>query len=154
VRRKLSTEERRRVVAYVMATQPQVAGTELAIWCQVSERAIRQDKAIIRQRMATELREDDVALIIADIMADFRRQIQDIEISKRSAKAGSPAYLAHCTAIVDLRLKTTKMLQDLGYYPKNLGNMTQEHFVYQAVVEHEGRLCTDPPTDTRTIQAT
>jgi hypothetical protein len=35
---------------------------------------------------------------------------------------------------MELRFKCVKALQDLGYYPKNLGNMTVQKFDFKAIV--------------------
>jgi hypothetical protein len=144
--RKLTTEERRRVVAYLMTTKQSddYENTDMAKWFQVSESAIRKDKMVIRKQMAKDVTEDDIALVIADILWDFKRQIRDIENSKAKAKEGTPSYLAHCQVAMDIRLKTVKALQDLGYLPKNLGNATIEHFEYAAVVVSDGSVDTRP----------
>jgi hypothetical protein len=131
---KLNTADRRRVVGWLLATQPNVTNTDMAGWFSVSEGSIRKDRMVIRQDMAKEVKEDDIGLVIADILFDFKRQIADIEKSKAKANIGTNTYLAHCQAAMDLRLKTVKALQDLGYLPKNLGNATVERFEYAAIV--------------------
>lgn len=141
---KLTTDDRRRVVAYLTGTQPDVSNADMAEWFQVSEGTIRKDKMTIRQAMANELKEEDIGLVIADLLYDFKRQIRDIEKSKESAKDGSMAKLAHCTSVMELRLKTVKALQDLGYLPKNLGSMTVDKYTYAAIVAVDGSVDTRP----------
>jgi DeoR/GlpR family transcriptional regulator of sugar metabolism len=133
-KRKLTTKERRQCVVYLKTTNVEITNTELAEMFQVTERTIRQDLQDFRKQKARFIKEDDVGLIIADIALDYERQIKDIERSKAKAKIGSLVYLQHCTNAMDLRLKCVKALQDLGYYPKNLGNMTIKKFDFKALV--------------------
>lgn len=133
--RKLFPKERRQCVVYLKTTDPEVTNVSLAELFQVTERTIRQDLQKFRKDKARFIKEDDVGLIIADIALDYERQVNDIEKSKHKAKPGTAVYLSHCTSAMDLRLKMVKALQDLGYYPKNLGNMTIKKFDFTAVVE-------------------
>jgi predicted transcriptional regulator len=142
--RKLTTSERRHVVAYLMATQPDVTNVELAETFGVTERTLRMDKQHIREEKARFIKEDDIGLVIADIALDFERQVRDIERSKAKAKLGSDTFLKHCTSAMELRLKMVKSLQDIGYLPKNLGNMTVESYEYKAVVHRDGSVETRP----------
>jgi hypothetical protein len=132
--RKLNTKERRQCVVYLTATDPDITNTDLAQMFRVTERTIRMDKQAFRKEKAQFIKEDDVGLIIADIALDYERQIRDIEKSKAKCKLGTKEYLAHCTSAMELRLKMVKQLQDLGYYPKNLGQMTVERFDWKAEV--------------------
>jgi len=134
-KRALTTRERRLVVAYLMATEgDRYTNVELAEKFNVSERTIREDKKHIREEKAKFIKDDDVGLIIADICLDFERQVADIEKSKAKAKPGSHQFLAHCKAIMELRLKMVEALQNIGYLPKNLGNMVVQKFEYRAEV--------------------
>jgi len=135
---KLNAQGRRQAISFLMATRPDVPNTDMADWFGVSERTIREDKLKIREQFAKLVRQEDVGLVIADILQEYNRQIVDIERSKRYAKPGSKNYLDHCTSALELRLKTVKALQDLGFYPKNLGNMVVEKFEYKAVVSKDG----------------
>jgi hypothetical protein len=53
---------------------------------------------------------------------------------------GSHAYLQHCVAAFNLQRDLTKICQDLGWYPKNLGNLVTEKYVYQAIVTKDGSI--------------
>jgi hypothetical protein len=133
-KRKLTTKERRQCVVFIKGSSPETTNTDMAELFQVTERTIRQDLQAFRREKAQFIKEDDIGLIIADIALDYERQIRDIERSKSKAKIGSLTFLQHCTAPMELRLKCVKALQDLGYYPKNLGNMTVQKFDFKAVV--------------------
>jgi DeoR/GlpR family transcriptional regulator of sugar metabolism len=132
--RKLATKERRQAVVFIRSTNPEVTNTEMAEQFGVSERTIRQDLQAFRREKAQFIKDDDVGLIIADIALDYERQLRDIERSKAKAKIGSLTFLKHCTDAMELRFKCVKALQDLGYYPKNLGNMTVQKFDFKAIV--------------------
>jgi hypothetical protein len=132
--RKLDAVDRRNVLRYLMYTRPDMNNVEAGELFQVTEATIRKDRAAIREEMAEELRTEDVGLVIGDISFNFRRQMRDLEASKAKAKPGSKEYLAHCVALLDMELKKTKAFQELGYLPKNLGNMTVTNYDYAAVV--------------------
>jgi hypothetical protein len=136
--RKLTTKERRQCVVFLMGTDPDMTNTAMAELFDVTEGTIRKDKMDFRRQKAKFIKEDDVGLVIADIALDFERQVRDIERSKAKAKLGSATFLQHCTAAMDLRIKCVKAFQDIGYLPKNLGNMTVSSFDYRTVVTRDG----------------
>lgn len=139
---KLSTSERRYAIEFLMATEPdKVVNTQLAELFSVTERTIRVDRQTIREAKAKYLKDElsrDAGLFIADIAMEFEHQVRDIEKSKQKAPPGSRRFLDHCVAIMDLRLRMTKAFQEIGYLPKNLGNMTVDKYVYKAVVHKDG----------------
>lgn len=144
---RLKATERRHVIEYFSATHPDKSNREMAELFQVSERVIRLDKELYREQKALFLKKDlqkDLALVIADIAMDFERQVLDIEKSKAKAKLGSLPYLAHCKSVLEMRLNMVKAFQDIGYLPKNLGNMTVEKFEYKATVSKDGAVNTRP----------
>lgn len=134
---KLNADERRHCVAFLMATAP-LNNDEMSSLFQVSVRQIRDDKKHIREEKVKILKEDDIGLVIADIAMSYEKQVNDMEKSKTRCKLGTPAYVSHCKAIFDCRMKMVEALQALGYYPKNLGNMTHESFVYKATMSMDG----------------
>lgn len=138
---KLNTNDRRHCVAYLMATAP-VSNVELARMFDVSEGTIRADKKIIREERAKSIKQDDIALVIADINLCLEKQMADIEASKRRCKQGTRSYLDHCKAIFSMQVSAVQALQNLGFYPKNLGNMTVERFDWKATVAKDGAVST------------
>jgi hypothetical protein len=142
--KKLTSSERRHCVAFLMTTRPETSQVAMGELFQVSERQIRLDKVKIRKDKAAMIKEDDIALVIADIALEIERQIRDLEASKKKCKIGTRPYVSHCQAIMDARLKGVKALQDLGYYPRNLGNMTVEKYEYRAVVGKGGAVQAGP----------
>lgn len=143
---KLETGDRRRTVAWLITTHPEYNNNEIAAKFSVSEGSIRQDRKAIREAMAKEIKEDDVSLVIADILYDFRRQINDIERSKAKCVLGTTVYLQHCKEAMGLRLRTVESLQTLGYLPKNLGSQTTTEFKYLALVQPDGSVESRPLT--------
>jgi hypothetical protein len=135
--RRLTSKERRHVIVYLNATEPDLNNTQLAELFGVSERTIRTDYQTFRKEKAKFIRDDDVGLIIADIAMDYERQVRDIEKSKLKARLGTLTYLRHCTDALNLRMQMVKALQDLGYYPKNLGNMTVQNWNFKAIVNKD-----------------
>ena len=133
--RQLKSTERQHCVAYLMTHQADLTNNELAAMFGVSEKQIRQDLQKIRRDKARRLKEDDLKLVIADIVINFERQVKDIEKSKTKAKPGSRDFLEHCKAIFNLEAQKVKLLQDLGFYPKDLGKMTVAKFEFQASID-------------------
>lgn len=141
---RLDSKERRHCLAFLMATSQVESTAELASLFQVSDRLIRADKKYIREEKAKTIKDDDIALVIADIAMTLDKQMRDLERSKAKCTLGTVAYLRHCTAIHEVQLKTVGALQDLGYYPKNLGLMTVEKWDYKATVSRDGTILTRP----------
>lgn len=138
---KLTAKERRHVVAFLMATDPTAHTNEqLAEIFKVTERTIRVDKHTIREGKAKVVKDDDVGLVIADILLDYERVIADLEKSKLKTALGSKERRMHNESIMDLRLKITKALQELGYYPKNLGTMSVNKYEFRTEVPFNHQL--------------
>jgi hypothetical protein len=136
----ITPDERRHCVGYLMATQPQMSVSEMSELFSVGDRTIRDDRKKIRMKMADEIRDEDPALLMADIQCDLRRQLRDIENSKTKSRLGSKEFLAHCVAIMNMRVQSAKLLQDLGFLPKNIGSMITEDYIWETIVNHDGSL--------------
>lgn len=143
-RRKLTTEERRRVIAFLLSSQPDLSNVEMGTWFQVTEGCIRKDRSTIRKQMANDVKEDDIGMVIADLVWSAKRQIADLETSKAKANKGSMAFVQHCKAVIEIQQNTVKSLQTLGFYPKNLGNLSIDKFEYAAIVSADGSVETRP----------
>ena len=65
---KLETDERRDAVQYLMLMRPDLSNVELGRIFKVGEQTIRNDKELIRKRMAEEVTDKDISLVISDLM--------------------------------------------------------------------------------------
>jgi hypothetical protein len=143
---KVTTAERRHAVAYIMGVMGTLSNREIAELFGITERVIRTDKKFLREERAAVIKEDDVGLVIADIVMTYDAQIRDIEKCKKASKVGSQIYLSCCKSIFEMQTRKVDALQALGYYPKNLGNMTVERFEYKGIVSEDGSVNTRPMT--------
>lgn len=125
-----------------MATMPTLTNTEIGEIFGITERAVRVDKVKVKEDRASQIKEEDIALVIADISISYDCQIRDIEKSKQKCKLGTKDYLNHCQTLFDMQRKKVEALQNLGFYPKNLGNMTVEKFEYKAIVNTDSSVVT------------
>ncbi len=141
---KLCGKDRRHVVAYLLVNKPEARASDMAELLQVTTRQIYLDRKELRKARAASIREEDPALVLADISISFEQQIRDMEASKAKSKLGSAVYLAHCNSIFNTQIRKVEALQSLGYYPKNLGNLTTESFVWKADVTKDGTVNTRP----------
>ncbi len=139
---KLPRRERLHCIGYIMATMPTLTNREIGEIFGITERAVRQDKQKVKEERASQIKEEDIALVIADIAMTYDVQIRDIERSKQKCKMGGKDYLTHCKTIFDMQRLKVEALQNLGYYPKNLGNMTVEKFEYKAIVNSDSSVVT------------
>ncbi len=144
---RLNVKERRMCVKHVMLNDRTATNVALAELFQVSEKQIRLDKVFIREERAQLVREDDPALVVADIALTFEQQIRDLEKGKTALQekgvkgksgVGTRTWLEYCKSIFAMELQRVKALQDLGYFPKNLGNLTINKFEYTASVSVMG----------------
>lgn len=129
----LTTEERRHCVAFLIATEGQT-NEELAERFGVHPRTITNDRKAIREDVATELKSEDIALVIADIRMAFEQTMRNIDMSAKVAKKGTQVYLNHQSARFKLQMDYIKGMQDLGIYPKELGTMHVEEFKFEAIL--------------------
>jgi hypothetical protein len=143
---KLDTEDRRRVLRYLLYIQPELTNVDAGELFQVTEGTIRLDRKRIREELAEELSTEDIGLVIGDVTFNFRRQLRDLEASKAKCAVGTQEYRQHCMAILKIEFDKVKCFQDLGYLPKNLGNMTVQNYEYAAVVIKGDQLETRPLT--------
>ena len=141
---KVQPNERRHAIAYLFVKEPDTTNVALADIFGVDEKVIRKDKIHLRTEKAKEIKSEDVGLIIADIHLCFEKVAMYIERSRRKCDLGTRTYLDHCKAIFRMKLDMTKAMQDLGWLPKNLGNMTVENFQYEATVGKDGSVNTRP----------
>jgi hypothetical protein len=135
---KLETDERRDAVQYLMLMRPDLSNVELGRIFKVGEQTIRNDKELIRKRMAEEVTDKDISLVISDLMRGHELLKVDLAASKKACKKGTPAYLNHLKFEQEAEYKLIELLQSLGVYPKNLGNMTKTEFIYKAHVAKGG----------------
>lgn len=131
---KLSSEDRRRALAYLKVARPELSKVDLAEMFSVSEGQIRKDLRIIVEESTDEMRDQDPATIIAEAVSTLRRQVADIEGAKKSARKGSRDYMQHCVSIADIQFKLLRALQEVGYLPKDASKMAQQLYEYAAVV--------------------
>lgn len=136
----LPTKDRRHCVGFLVSTKPDLTNSAMAELFQVSERQIREDKTRLRKLRADVIKEEDPGLVIADIAMCYDQQIRDMEASKAKCQLGSRTYLAHCQAILNSQFLKVKALQDLGYFPKHLGNLVIEKFEFKSTVTSDNTL--------------
>lgn len=141
---RLQPDDRRDALAYLMGVRPDLNGVELARVFKVSEKQIRLDKDIIRKRMSEEITKDDISLVVSDIRRTYERFGTELAKSTKACEYGTNTKLAHLKAEMDYQLSVVEALQSLGYYPKNLGNLTKTEFIFKAHVAKGGGVNTVP----------
>jgi transcription antitermination factor NusG len=141
---RLSSSERRHCIAYLMGMQADMTNAAIAELFGVTERQIRKDREKIRSEKAKLIKEEDIGLVIADISMACDNAVREIERGKKKSQLGSRTHLEYVKASVEMQLKKVKALQELGYYPHNIGNMTVEKYEYRAIVSKDGSVDTRP----------
>lgn len=132
----ISAKERRHAIAFVMAMQPENAGTtDLARLYKVSDRQIRLDKTAVREERSKLIGEEDIGLVIADIRISHDNAARELYRQAKFSKQGSQVRLNYIKAQHEILLKTVEALSNLGYYPKNLGTQTVQRYEYIATVD-------------------
>lgn len=132
----ITAKERRHAIAFIMAMQPENAGTtELSRLFKVSDRQIRSDKVEIREERSKMISEEDIGLIIADIRMSYESASRELYRQAQKAKPGSQVRLNYIQAQHAMLLRTVDALSNLGYYPKNLGTQTVNKYEYIATVD-------------------
>jgi hypothetical protein len=138
---RLSTEDRRHVVAWFQVTQPELNNTALAEKLGVAPTTIQLDKRKLREIMVDELREEsEVKFIVADIMQDFRKVYRNVEQGLLASVPGTAEYLRYNQVLFDLRMKMAKSFQDLGWLPKGDQDTSKEEYTFEVSVGEDGRI--------------
>lgn len=149
---KVTTEERRHAIEYIMGVYPDWSNVKLSQIFDVDVKTIRNDKKIIKTANAERVREDtDVKLIIADLLAARERALQEIEEGKKdivvSKKTGTPNHLAWIKAGLEIHIRVTEALQNMGWLPKNIGAISITKNVFKAVVQTNTGIVETRPVD-------
>lgn len=132
----ITAKERRHAIAFLQSMQPENTGTQdLVRLFKVSDRQIRIDKQQIREEHAKLITDEDIGLVIADIRVSYENSARELYRQAKLSKPGSAVRLSYIKAQHDMLLKTVEALQNLGYYPKNLGTQTTNSFEYIATVD-------------------
>lgn len=135
---KLSAPERQDALAVLMSARPDMSNVDLARFFKVNEKSIRTDKEVIRKRLSEELGDRDVALVISDLIHGHNRRMTELAASRKKCAYGTNTWLAHWKAEKDAEKEIIELLQSLGVYPKNLGNLQKTEFVFKAHVAKGG----------------
>jgi len=153
---KLDADERRDALQYLMMVRRDLNNYELARIFKVSEKTIRDDKVIIRKRVSEDISDQDIAVVVSDLRKGHDWLMTELARSTKKCTLGSPTYLNHLKAYEDFSFRIVEVLQSLGVYPKNLGNLTKTEFVYKAHVAKGGGVNTtiiNSKEELRTIEA-
>ena len=144
----LTQKERRHCIDYILSNSSSplqeddenkkllpITNQEMADLFQVSVRQITKDKAFVRKKRASELSNEDVTLVLADLSYTFDEQLAKAKRALSMTKPGTELYLKYVKTITDIAVQRVKILQDLGYYPKSLGNLTVDSFDFTANID-------------------
>jgi hypothetical protein len=135
---RLDAEERRDALQYLLLMRPDLNLIELGRYFKVTEKVIRSDKDIIRKRISEEVTDKDISVVVSDIMRGQELLRTDLARSKKKCALGTPTYVNHLKFEQECEHKYIELLQSLGVYPKNLGNITRTEFIYKAHVAKGG----------------
>jgi len=135
---KLESEARRDAVAYLTVVRPDLSNMDLSRLFGCVESLIRRDKETNRKRMAEELGNDDISLVINDIRRTYETVSLELQKSLKKCADGTMTKLNHLKTQMEFQSKYVEALQSLGFLPKNLGNLTKTQFIFKAHVAKGG----------------
>lgn len=135
---KLNAEDRRDAVQHLMFMRPDLSNVDLSRYFKVDEKTIRQDRDKIRKRLVEDVGDKDIAIVVADLMRSHERLMTELAKSTAKSTVGTATRLAHLKFEQEASHKMIELLQSLGIYPKNLGNLTKTEFIYKAHVAKGG----------------
>jgi DeoR-like protein with HTH domain len=140
----ISADKRRHAVGYLLATQGELTNMEIAELFNVSDRTIREDKAYVRKQAAELVSVEDIGMVIADIRLTYESFRQKLALSLKKSTPGTATHLNHLKLELDSQLRVVEALQSLGWYPRNLGELTRKNFTFVAVTSGDGSIDTRP----------
>jgi len=153
---RLPAADRQDALLHLMNVRPDLSNVELGRIFKVNEKAIRQDKEAIRKRLAEEMGDKDISVVISDLMRGHERIMTELAKSTRKCEYGTNTFLAHLKFEHEANFRIVEVLQSLGVYPKNLGNLTKTEFVFKAHVAKGGGVNVAPvanEAELKTIEA-
>ncbi len=130
----LTSKERRHCIMWVRMAHPELDNNDIANIFRVGVRTIYADLYRIRRSKTVEVKKEDIQFLVGDLKMSLERTLRDVEFSKRVAQKGSKTYLDHCKTAFELHIRYLQMLQDVGIVPKDLGTLTQNHWVLHSTV--------------------
>lgn len=153
---KLPSPDRQDAILYLMSVRPDLSNIELGRLFKVNEKTVRNDKEAIRKRLADEMGDKDIGLVINDLIRTHERLMTELAKSTAKCSYGSNAKLAHLKFEQEATFRIVEVLQSLGVYPKNLGSLTKTEFIFKAHVAKGGGVNTIPVqtrSELKTIEA-
>lgn len=141
---KLPAADRQDAVLHLMSVRPDLSNIELGRLFKVSEKTVRNDKEAVRKRLSEEMGDRDIGLVISDLIRGHERLMTELAKSTANSKYGTATKLAHLKFEQDATYRIIEVLQSLGVYPKNLGNLTKTEFIFKAHVAKGGGVNTVP----------
>ena len=144
---KLEAEPRRDAIAYLTVVRPDLSNMDLSRLFHCSETLIRKDKDANRKRMAEDLGNDDISLVINDIRRTYETVSTELQRSLKECANGTMTKLNHLKTQMEFQSKYVEALQSLGFLPKNLGNLTKTQFIFKAHVAKGGGVNTVAVSD-------
>lgn len=140
--KKLTSAERRHVIAYLEVTDPEKTYPELAVIFQVSERMISKDKQSLRLQIAKNIKKDSIDLIVGDIHTAYRRIIKKFELNVKDLEDKGQKGTVHYTKALESWLisweKYKTMCQNLGILPESVQPQTTTEYVFKTIITKEG----------------
>ncbi len=149
---RVSAEDRRIALAYLMVVRADMSNYELGSLFKVSEGLIRKDKEIVRKQMADEAPTDDITVFLSDLRRYYETCRTALARSTKKCTEGTAVMLAHIKAAWDLEKEYLEAMQGLGVLPKNLGNLTKTEYIFKAHVSKGGGVNTTVVKDNKDLK--
>lgn len=141
--RKITADERRRVMAwldsdrYGVAGKPYQTNSQLAKLFRVSEFTIHDDRRTMLRDYAATLTPDKAMTLVARYFQGHDRLLAAAEKGINEAPPGTMAHREYLKLYSDLAARQMKMAQDIGVIRKELGHLqvTEETWVAETSAE-------------------
>lgn len=144
-KRRLTTEERRSVLAYISeygfkenGKYRDLSNYELADLFQVTEAAIRKDKKKILREHSGELTPEDSMQFVQGFLFEHNALIRKAKEGLNKSPEGSLTHIRYLQVLSDLESRKIKLLQESGLLPKELGHLSVTEEEWHAYVLEDG----------------
>ena len=118
--KKLSTAKRRLKLSELLRTDPDLSNRKMASQLGVSESMIRLDRAKLSAEVDKPSEPANLNDTLAAIQQSVETELADLEQGRDQAKIGSKTRLDYSKAIVEIRSRHLKLLQDCGSLGRNI----------------------------------
>lgn len=151
----LTTSERRAVIYFLQATEPDKPLDEIAELFSISLKKLNKDRLEIRKRVAEEVKQTTVDMVIGEVHDAVKKSLRKLENNvaklEERKQQGTDTFTRAATAMLDGWTKYYKIAQEMGIAPKETEPQVTTEYHWIAGVDDQGKAYTEQKVITKEV---